>query len=457
MATMSTDLRELRAEEVEHFRFINEKSVDDISLDVFYKPHTITLLTVSVLGLLYAAFTRDDNVQSDNIWTGLCAVLFFFLVISVLAFPNGPFTRPHPAIWRMVFGMSVFYFIFLVFVLFQTRKDFRRILEWLYPELEGITIEEKEYAANCSEIDLPRIVSHLDCFATAHFLGWITKAVLIRHYGILWTISIQWEITEMAFCHLLPNFAECWWDAWILDVLVCNGLGIWIGMYLCKKLEMRNYHWESIKDIHTTTGKLRRIVLQFTPVSWSDVKWLDPLSSYRRVAEVCLLIIVWQLSELNTFFLKHVMEVPQNHNLNVWRLFLICMVSAPTIRQYYVYVTDRQCKRLGTQCWMFCAITLTEAIICLKFGTDLFKQTDVVYVMYWFLVQLIGSIICVYLCAVYAKNLRWTSLEDGFFVTDSEATQDSSTPKKVPKISNGNAANGYNLRKRQQPANGNAG
>ena len=44
----------------DHFRFINEKGVDDISLEVFYKPHTITLLTLSILGLLYAAFTRLD-------------------------------------------------------------------------------------------------------------------------------------------------------------------------------------------------------------------------------------------------------------------------------------------------------------------------------------------------------------------------------------------------------------
>lgn len=25
--------------------------------------------------------------------------------------------------------------------------------------------------------------------------------------------------------HMLPNFNECWWDSWVLDVLVCNSLG----------------------------------------------------------------------------------------------------------------------------------------------------------------------------------------------------------------------------------------
>lgn len=44
--------------EKEHFQAINEHPVDDISLEFFYKPHTVTLLTVSVLGLLYTAFTR---------------------------------------------------------------------------------------------------------------------------------------------------------------------------------------------------------------------------------------------------------------------------------------------------------------------------------------------------------------------------------------------------------------
>ena len=54
---------------------------------------------------------------------------------------------------------------------------------------------------------------------------------------------------QMAFAHLLPNFAECWWDALVLDVLVCNGLGIWLGMVICRKMEMRNYAWESIRYI----------------------------------------------------------------------------------------------------------------------------------------------------------------------------------------------------------------
>lgn len=114
--------------------------------------------------------------------------------------------------------------------------------------------------------------------------------------GILWAISVMWEITEISFAHLLPNFAECWWDALILDVLVCNGLGIWCGLKICKLLEMREYRWASIRDITSTKGKLKRVVLQFTPESWAPVRWLDPKCTYMRFFAVCQLVLLWQVS-----------------------------------------------------------------------------------------------------------------------------------------------------------------
>lgn len=71
----------------------------------------------------------------------------------------------------------------------------------------------------------------------------------------------------MAFGHLLPNFYECWWDNLVLDVLLCNGLGIFTGMMVCRFFEMREHHWESFKNISTRTGRIKRALLQFTPGS----------------------------------------------------------------------------------------------------------------------------------------------------------------------------------------------
>lgn len=40
------------------FISVNERPVDDISLDLFYKPHTVTLLAVSIISVMYFAFVR---------------------------------------------------------------------------------------------------------------------------------------------------------------------------------------------------------------------------------------------------------------------------------------------------------------------------------------------------------------------------------------------------------------
>lgn len=57
----------------------------------------------------------------------------------------------------------------------------------------------QEYAVNCTVITWERILSHFDIFAFGHFAGWAMKALLIRSYGLCWTISITWELTEVAY------------------------------------------------------------------------------------------------------------------------------------------------------------------------------------------------------------------------------------------------------------------
>ena len=61
---------------------------------------------------------------------------------------------------------------------------------------------------------------------------------MIRNRAICWTISIGWEILELSLTFMLPNFAECWWDQWIMDVLLCNGIGIELGVRVCQYFEL---------------------------------------------------------------------------------------------------------------------------------------------------------------------------------------------------------------------------
>ena len=261
----------------------------------------------------------------------------------------------------------------LVFAVFQSYKSIRDILIYFDPKLKFAEPDLEVYAEDCS---LGEIWKRIDIFVVAHFFGWAFKAIMLRHAGLSWLLSVMWEFTEIAFSHLLQNFKECWWDSIFLDVLLCNGLGIHFGLYLCKKLEMRTYHWESIKDIHGPARKLRRVVLQFTPVSWTEVRWMDPKSGKMRYLALCCLCICWQICELNTFFLKHIFVIPTSHWINVSRVGLLFLVVSPTLRQWYHYVTDTRSKRVGTQCWLFVFMTFLEAFLCIRHAKELFSQTN---------------------------------------------------------------------------------
>lgn len=141
-------------------------------------------------------------------------------------------------------GLSVLYFLFLVFIIFLNWHQVKQLMYWLDPNLRyakreadimvsvitahakkqkqkkksclhapdvfpirgSVTVivsvrylccSAQEYAVNCHIITWERILSHFDIFAFSHFWGWGMKALLIRSYGLCWTISITWELTEV--------------------------------------------------------------------------------------------------------------------------------------------------------------------------------------------------------------------------------------------------------------------
>merc|ERR1719270_127334 len=67
------------------------------------------------------------------------------------------------------------------------------------------------------------------------------------------------------------------------------------------------------------------------------------------------------------------------------------LISAPSTRQYYTYITDPRCKRIGTQCWVFLMVGFSELILVLKFGRELFSQTQLSKVLLWFVLNILVS------------------------------------------------------------------
>ncbi|NXX53184.1 PTSS2 synthase, partial [Scopus umbretta] len=191
--------------------------------------------------------------------------------------------------------------------------------------------------------------------------------LMIRDWWMCMIISVMFEFLEYSLEHQLPNFSECWWDHWIMDVILCNGLGIYCGMKTLSWLSLKTYKWQGLWNIPTYKGKMKRIVFQFTPYSWVKFEW-KPASSLRRWLAVCGIIFVFLLAELNTFYLKFVLWMPPEHYLVLLRLVFFVNVGGVAMREIYDFMDDPKFhKKLGQQAWLVAAITATEFLIVVKY------------------------------------------------------------------------------------------
>jgi hypothetical protein len=106
------------------------------------------------------------------------------------------------------------------------------------------------YDRDCS-FTLSNMHALTDHYVLAHFINWILAAFIIRNYALLHIWQVLDEIIELSLKDIRPNFSECWWDSVILDVLLANTLGIYIGMKLMQLFNYRIYDWFGTKDAKT--------------------------------------------------------------------------------------------------------------------------------------------------------------------------------------------------------------
>jgi phosphatidylserine synthase 1 len=279
------------------------------------------------------------------------------------AFPHGPFVRPHPLVWRIIFGISVLYLLLLTGVLMLSVDQVRSLLNTVDPSV-GLPFALPDYTDDCS-LTWENVVSKMDRFVPAHFFGWLVKGLMIRHRVLLWTFSIGWELLEISLVYAVPNFGECFWDQWIMDVLICNGLGIEAGLYLCKYLEHKRYKWSGVLEVRTLVAKIKRAALQFTPESWTKVEW-ESVATVKRYMQVQLLLLLCLLMELNAFLLKLNLYIPTEHQWNLYRMLLVMAIALPSIRQYYLYCVDSRVTRLGSQAVVAVLICFAELSLIIK-------------------------------------------------------------------------------------------
>uniref|UniRef100_A0A4W4DNY8 Phosphatidylserine synthase n=1 Tax=Electrophorus electricus TaxID=8005 RepID=A0A4W4DNY8_ELEEL len=352
-------------------RLTTESEVfDDGTNTFFWRAHTLTVLFILTCALVYVTLLEETPQDTAyNTKRGIVASILVFLCFGVTQAKDGPFSRPHPAYWRFWLCVSVVYELFLIFILFQTVQDGRLFMKYIDPKL-GVPLPERDYGGNCLIYDpgnttdpFHNIWDKMDGFVPAHFLGWYIKTLMIRDWWMCMIISVI--LTFSLFRYSSPHTFHTF--DWIMDVLVCNGLGIYCGMKTLGWLSMKPYQWQGLWNIPTYKGKIKRIAFQFTPYSWVKFEW-RPASNLRRWLAVLGIIFMFLLAELNTFYLKFVLWMPPEHYLVLLRLVFFVNVGGVGMREIYDFMDDPKFhKKLGQQAWLASAITVTEFLIVVKY------------------------------------------------------------------------------------------
>jgi len=362
-----------------HKHTTGTKVTDDGTLSFFWRPHHITGLIITILPLLYTTLTEDPAHEKDweyNTKRGILAMIWVFLGFSVTMVPNGPFTRPHPLVWKITLCLGLVYQFGLVFLLFQSPSSARRLFKYFDKDL-GEPLNFTAYGHECDiydPVNFPddpwhNVIHKMDGFVVAHFFGWMFKALMVRDVWIANVLSILFELLEYTFEHQMPNFSECWWDHWILDFIICNGGGILLGYYIMNFLKNKAYDWRGLYNQPDNTSKAQRIIAQFSPYSWVSFHW-GITKSLKNWIVVTTIIALYSISELNTFYLKFVLWIPAGHRLVLTRLWCLVFWGSPATREIYDFMVG-ETKKIGPNFWIFIMICVTECLVVYKFGAEL--------------------------------------------------------------------------------------
>lgn len=344
-----------------------------------YKPRTVTGLALAVSLIVYYGFFAPDIRDSYALAArAVTAVVLCFLVYCSIQLRDSILMRPHPVVWRVVHGLGIVYLLFMVILLIFPTEQARQLLRVFDTSLGVRPAEnDKLYATDCriytpgdANGPFARVKEVVwDPFVIAHSVGWWAKALLLRDWRLGWALSILWEVIEYSAQGILPNFKECHFDHWIIDVALCNAAGLFLGMWTVRWLELKAFDWTGREARSPTpaapSAQLSKLVYQFRPQEFAHYEWRI-FEKPKHLLAAVLLIVIMETIELNAFFLKYVLYLPPTSAYNVWRLVFWFAMSLPVTREYYAYAADDKTKRMGPNLWLAIACMVAEVLIIVK-------------------------------------------------------------------------------------------
>jgi phosphatidylserine synthase 2 len=354
-------------------------------VDCLYQPHTITAGVVLLSALLFIwHWYHLENDLVGSVKLGLVAAAWTFIVFGAIHLPDGLMVRPHPAVWRAVLATAIIYLVWTIFLLFQDLSTVKMIAALYDPRLKE-PLPEQSYAEDC-RLGTPEdpwkfVHTITDVFLLAHAAGYWAKTLVLRDWRLVTAVSIGFELLEVSLQHVLPNFKECWWDHVIADIIICNGGGTLLGMWTLHLMRAKKYHWVKLSEIRSLSGKAGRVLRQLGPRQFDAYQW-HMFESPKRLMQVLLLLIVMFVQELNCFYLKNMLNQKPAYHLVILRLVGWALFALPGLREFYDYIADPQCKRLGSMAWVGAVTLIAETTLIVKMArqSGYFRQPTPSYV-----------------------------------------------------------------------------
>jgi phosphatidylserine synthase 2 len=314
-------------------------------------------IPVILIGTLF--FTSFGHGPTHGVMWAAAAIVVWF---------SGAFVRGSRMIhggsvfWGIVTGFGLLYVAALASALTQPLSSLQDVALWLDPVNakgpKGAALPEQSYGAACA-VTWANVKTHCDIFVLAHVLGWVGKAIMFRDAAVSVVLSFLFEFMEYSFEYLLPNFYECWWDHWILDFLICNGLGILAGHAIMSAARLREYNWLGLQPVDRKAGLIGAVTGLHDSTLARDPK---------RAAALVFLAVWIMAIDLNAFFLKYMLRVLPASPLNALRLSLMALLGGAAMREYYAFLTvGTPFGPIGT---LSLIGTLLETVVVLKFGAD---------------------------------------------------------------------------------------
>ena len=93
------------------------------------------------------------------------------------------------------------------------------------------------------------------------------------------------------------------------------------------------------------------------------------------------------------FFLKYILWIPADHKILMVRLFFWAFGSIACAKEYYEFISNRNCKRVGPYLWMLNLALGVEFSIAIKFGFSMFTEPFPWYVqLMWAVISVLLTI-----------------------------------------------------------------